>query len=760
MTPMKSIKPSSSKWAQNKSIVFVIGAGLICFIIIIKLFQLQILHYPYYKQVAQASQQGSTEIPAQRGEIIITDYHSGEEFPIATNTNLSLLFADPTMIKDSKYVADKIAPIIFNIEEERASDAERRSTLARNLAPDLSQEEITELLKPLKDDELEENFRKNLTEKIGQRQRPKVVLKTNATEEVVAQINKMNLAGIEGEETTIYGYPPQINNPARTASTLAPILQIPEAQIETTLKGLTRYVVLKRKLDPGITNQINALFKEDSDKMLKGLALSEEYFRFYPEGDLGANIVGYVNREGIGQYGIERTFHKALSGTPGKIQTKKDSIGRQITVGESTLEPAINGDNIVLTIDRSIQLNVERILETAVKEHRADSGQIIVMDPKKGSIMAMAHYPSFDPNQYGDVFRKVEIRLSPEEIRNLEPTRNEGIYNFYINKDTGEKYTVFKEQNPNGSISCYRYENFFGPEVYHNKIISWPYEPGSVFKTIAMAAAIDDGSISPNTTFNDTGPIGVDFNVHTQKHDFHIRNAKDRYFGLINMKTVLAESLNTGMTFISKKMGAPLFYSYLKKFGFLDRTDIELEGETAGRIQHFDKWTESMLATATFGQGITITMIQLANAYSAIANGGILMQPYIIEEVRHGDGNITKNEPREIRRVISEETASKIKAMLIYTMENDIAYKIWLNSHQIAAKTGTSQTYRYGRALTGTGTTIGSIAGFGPINDPQFVIVVKLDYPRSSVWGSETAGPTFKKVAEYLFNYYNIPPDK
>ena len=745
---------------QNKTTLLIVGSVVLFSIITLKLFQLQILHHNYYKQIAQASQYGSTEIPAQRGEILIKDHHSGEEFPIATNTTLNLLFADPTMIKNPEYVTEKIAPLIFDIEEERAADEEKRNRLARNLAPELSQEKVNELLKPLTDKELEENFHKELTKKISQKQRPRIVLKYNAKQEIIQKINSLNLTGIEIEETTIYAYPPQITNTARTASTLSPLLQIPETQLENSLKGSNRYVVLKRKLDPDTTIQINELRNNDSEKKLSGLGMTEEYFRFYPEGSLGANIIGYVNREGIGQYGVERTFNKGLSGTPGKIQTKRDSVGRQITVGESVLESAINGDDIVLTIDRSIQRNVERILEESVKEHRADSGQIIVMNPKTGAIIAMAHYPSFNPNIYGEVFKRKEIHLTPDEIKNLEPTKNEGIYYFYVNRDIGDRYTVFKEKDANGNISYFRYENYFGPEVYHNKIISWPYEPGSVFKTIAMAAAIDDNTISPNTTFNDTGPIGVDFNVHTQKHDFHIRNALDRYFGLTNMKTVLAESLNTGMTFISKKMGGPLFYSYLKKFGFLNRTDIELDGEALGKIQHFDKWTESMLATATFGQGITITMIQLANAYSTIANGGILMQPYIVEEIRHGNKTVTQNEPRQIRRVISEDTASKIKAMLMYTMENEIAHRIWLDSHLIAAKTGTSQTYRYGRALTGSGTTIGSIAGFGPIDNPQFVIVVKLDKPRSSVWGSETAGPTFKKVAEYLFNYYNIPPDK
>ncbi len=757
---MRTSRNNGPKTVIDKTVIFIIGSSLITFIIIAKLFQLQVLSHDHYSRIAQASQYGFTELPAQRGEILIKDYHSGEEFPIATNTTLNLLFADPTMIKDPGYVAAKIAPLIFNLEEERAADEERRNKLARNLAPELSQEEIKELLRPLNDEELERNFRKDLETKIGQRQRPRVLIKTATTDEMLNTVKSMNLTGIEIADTNIYAHPPQITNASRTASQLSPVIQIPESQLENTLKGINRYVVLRRRLDPDISDKIRDLMRDDPEKMLRGLGMTEENFRFYPEESLAANVIGYVNREGVGQYGIERTFNTRLSGTPGKLQTKRDSIGRQITVGESKLESAINGDDVVLTIDRSIQLNVERILADAVREHRADSGQILVMNPQTGAIVAMAHFPSFDPNRYGDVFKKIEIRLTRDEIDRLESTPNEGIYYYRHDTIAEDKFMIFKEVDENGTTRYFRYENYFGPEVYHNKIISWPYEPGSVFKTIAMAAAIDDGSITPQTTYNDTGPIGVDFNVYTQKHDFHIRNALDRYFGLINMQTVLAESLNTGMTFIAKKMGAPLFYSYMKKFGFLDRTDIELDGESGGQVQHFDKWTESMLATAAFGQGITSTTIQMANAYSAIANGGVLMQPYIVDEIRHGNKTVTKTDPRQIRRVISEDTASKMTAMLIQTMEVDMAYKARLDTHKLAGKTGTSQTYRHGRALTGAGTTLASIAGFGPINDPKFVIVVKLDYPRSSVWGSETAAPTFSQVAQYLFNYYNIPPDK
>jgi cell division protein FtsI/penicillin-binding protein 2 len=744
----------------NKITIFIVASGFITFIIVARLFQLQVLAHDKYQTIANQAQYGYTELPAQRGEIIIKDYHSNDEFPLATNTTLNLLYADPTIIEDSRYVASIIYPLIFDIELERAKDNERVEEMAKVLDPELTEEEVEKLLKPLSDDELEDQFRQELTDEISSKQRQEILLATEMEDEILNAVRALGLSGIEVIEDAIYAYPPMISNTNATASALAPIIEMPSKRLNTVLKGLNRYVVLKRKLQPEISRKIEEIMRDDKDDRLNGLAMKEEYFRYYPETTLAANIVGYVNHANIGQYGIESAFNRQLQGKIGKLQTKQDSLGRQITVGESDLSAAEDGDDIVLTIDRSIQLQTDKILEAALKEYRADSGQIIVMNPQTGAIIAMSHYPSFDPNNYGKVFSKVEIELTEEEVENLYPTREEGVYDFYVNAITLDKYPVFEEIDEEGRKSYFRYENFRGPEVYHNKIVSWPYEPGSVFKTVAMAAGIDDGDVTPNTTFNDVGPIGVDFNVYKQDFDFEIKNSENKYMGLVNMKVVLAHSLNTGMTFLSKKMGSALFYSYLKKFGFLDRTDIEFDGEAVGRIEYFEDWTESELATHTFGQGITVTMLQMINAYNTIANGGILMQPYVVDEVRHDNKTITKTEPHEIRRVISEDTASKMASMLAYSVTDGVAKNGGVVGHQVAGKTGTSQTYKHGKALSGTGTTITSFAGFGPINDPQFVILVKFDHPRLSEWGSATAAPTFSKLATYLFDYYNIPPDK
>jgi len=276
-----------------------------------------------------------------------------------------------------------------------------------------------------------------------------------------------------------------------------------------------------------------------------------------------------------------------------------------------------------------------------------------------------------------------------------------------------------------------------------------------------MSIAIDDGDLKPTSTFNDDGPVPVDWNRHTQKFDYYIHNSMDNYYGPgTTMTMVLQKSLNTGMTFVAKTIGGALMYNYLMKYGFGERTDIEFPSEAAGDIAYYDLWTESELATHAFGQGLTVTLLQLANAYCALANGGVLMQPHIVKEVRHHDGTISTNDPYEIRRVISEDTASKLTSMLVSAIEVGVAQNAKLEDHYVAGKTGTAQTYKHGLVLKGVGTTIGSFCGYGPVDNPKFVVCVKFDHPRSATFGDPTAAKTSSKITRYLFDYYNLPPDK
>lgn len=723
-------------------------------IIIVRLFFLQVIRNDFYQQIAAKEHYGYTELPARRGEIFIQDYASDETVRIATNVTLDTLYADPTILKDPKIVADRVVPMIFDLEAEREKDQKRIAIEFKRAQTEEDQLRISELT----DEELYSQFYGNTFESISQTVRPQILLSNTMGETALSEINNLGLVGLEVNGTNLYAYPPQINNREYTASILSKYIDLSPNRLEQILAGKNRYVVLARKIQPETSSQIRTLINEDENKNFFGLGLQEKYYRFYPEAELAANVLGFVTPGGIGQYGIESNYNTQLQGEKGVFQTQRDGsiYGRQITVGDSVIEPAKDGDDIVLTIDRSMQMMIEDKLARAVLDYRADSGQVIVMDPNTGRVMAMAHYPSFDPNNFGNALDKEEIALTPAEVAQLIPIEeNENEFWFYRNLAAHDRYKVMREEieDEDGNYYIYkRFKNWIGLEAFQNKTVAEPYEPGSVFKAITMASAIDDKDVTPKTAFSDSGIKKVD--------EFEITNVSGKCTGYVTMTNVLEQSCNTGISWVAEKMGRNLFYSYMMKFGFGERTGIEFDNEHPGYIEHFTRWADSELVTHAFGQGITVTPLQMATAYAAIANGGTLMQPHIVDKIIEKNGRVSETQSHAIHTVITEDTTQQITAMLTSAVENGVASNAQVDNHYIAAKTGTSQTYKYGKPLKGAGTTITSIVGFGPIENPQFVLYVKLDRPRSSEWADSTAAYLFRDIATYLYDYLGIPPDK
>jgi len=723
------------------------------------MFYLQVIRYDFYAQAAAKEHEEETSLPARRGEIFIKDYASNEEVRVATNITLDTLFADPTIIKDKKIVADRLVPLIYNLEEARASDNARIEAEKKKAR---TQEEIANI-KPLTDEELYKQFYDDILSKISQETRPMITLSNTLPPDTLKEIKNMNLTGIEVTDKELKAYPDKIINKEYVASTLNKYLDISPSRLEKILAGKNRYVILKKKLKPETSAAIQKIIDEDKAKTFFGIGLQEEYYRYYPENTLASHILGFVTPDGIGQYGIESKFNTQLQGKNGLFKAEKDGsiYGRQITVGDSVIKPAVDGDSIVLTIDRAMQLEVEKIIAKATIDYRADSGQAIVYDPKTGKIMAMAQYPNFDPNNFSAVLDTEEVNLTEDDIKNLVPIEGEdNAFWFYRNFIAHDRYKVMVTTLPDGRKIYKRYKNWIGLEAYQNKIVSQPYEPGSVFKAITMASALDDKDVTPNTAFYDPGFLKVDFNKAKNDYDYTIKNVSAKCTGYSTMSNIIANSCNTGISYVAKQMGKSLFYSYILKFGFGERTGIEFDGELPGKIEHFSQWTESEFYNHAFGQGITVTPLQIVAAYGALANKGVLMQPHIVDKIIQANGKIIQTQPAAIGQVIGQSAVNMITAMLVNAVENGVAHKAALDNHYIAAKTGTSQTYLHGKAINGAGTTITSIVGYGPIDDPKFVILVKLDRPRSSEWADATAVYPFHDIAAYLFNYFGIPPDK
>jgi len=684
MTRTRRTKKYNQTEQEVKLIALKILIVIVAGIIGVRLFYLQVIRHDHYQQIAVKEHYGYTELPARRGEIFIQDYASGETVRVATNITLDTLYADPTIIKNKKLVADRITPLIFNLEEERKKDIERIETKIKRAQTKEERENIKELT----DEELYKQFYDNLLTKISEEVRPVILLSDTLETPQIEALQKINLQGIEIKEKNLYAYPSKITDKAYLASVLSKYIDLSPNRLEQILVGKNRYVILAKKIKPEISVEIRGLKEEDKNKNFFGLGLKEEYYRYYPESELSANVLGFVTPAGIGQYGIESKFNTQLQGKKGVFQTQRDGsiYGRQITVGNSIIQQAVDGNDIVLTIDRSMQMTIESMLKKAVKDYRADSGQVIVLNPDTGAIMALAHYPSFDPNNFGAALDTEEIPLTKEEVDQLVQIKDQpDQFWFYRNIAAHDRYKIMREEiedeNKNKRYIYKRYKNWIGLESYQNKVVAAPYEPGSVFKTITMASAIDDKDVTPKTGFNDPGIKEVD--------EFKITNVSSKCTGYVTMLNILEYSCNTGIGWVAEKMGRNLFYSYMMKFGFGERTGIEFDNEHPGYIPHFTKWADSELVTHAFGQGITVTPLQMVIAYAVIANGGNLVQPHIVSTIIEKNGHTTETQPAVIHKVISEETANQVTAMITSAVENGVANNAQVNSHYIAAKTGT-----------------------------------------------------------------------
>jgi len=759
--PIPDINYIRRETSQTGRIIFLIIFSTLLFLIIIgRLFQLQILNSKIYSDIANSQHFGAITLNAKRGEILVKDTHSGDFSKLATNTTLNLVYVDPLVAEDKVAIAKNLAPLLFtmddydkctnspddclyNLIDETQQNLSTSNDNAWSINNDTSLE-VKQDDSNFKDyTTMVDEVAARILRQISKTEVDFVILKRDADSELTSNIVNERLPGVfvDTKKFMIYADPTLIpeNQLKKTAQILSTILNESISDLERILtKRKVRYVFLKNKIEPEISRKIKEL-------KLKGVVLLPEHWRYYPENSLASNIVGFLNSDKIGQYGIEEYFNNELEGKKGSIYAEKDPFGRQITVGKSEIINPVDGDTVILTIDRIVQKEVEKILEEAVNLYHADSGQVVIMDPFTGAIISMANYPTFNPNDYTEVF-KLRPLDNGELVEKTVP--------LYVLNDKNKYMPASDADISNDNMQKYVYENKFGPAVFKNKVVSDYYEPGSVFKPIVMSIALDAKEVEPQTTFMDTGPLKID--------EFEIKNSTNLYKGKTTMSDVIAYSLNTGMSFVAKKIGKNLMYQYLKDFGFGAYTNIQLEGEAKGDLVYYKRWSKAQLLTTSFGQGIVVTPLQVITGWCALANGGKLMEPYIVDSIIR-EGKVIKTEPQIIKRVISEETSSIITAMLVYSARYGYAKAGAVDGYLVAGKTGTSQIAGPGgKYEKGDGATITSFAGYAPALQPKFVILVKFDRPRigEGTWGETTAAPTFKKITEFLMNYYNIQPSK
>ncbi len=423
---------------------------------------------------------------------------------------------------------------------------------------------------------------------------------------------------------------------------------------------------------------------------LSGLVYRAHLQRSYPEKTLASNLLGFVNREGEGYFGVEAKYDDLLAGKPQEVFVPNDP-----TLAEQY--PAIpDGASLVLTIDRNVQAAMEELIDAAVENNGAASGTIVVLDPKTGEILAAATTPRLDLNEYWDYSR------------------------------------VFKGETP------------------FNRVISQAYEPGSVYKVLTMAAALDKGAVKPDTTFIDTGVIEVG--------GAYIYNWNSGAWGPQDMQGCMQHSLNVCLAWVATQLGARDFYSYMRSFGIGQQTGVDLAGEATGRLKvPGDKdWFDADLGTNAFGQGVAATPLQMAVAISAVANDGKIMAPHIVRSIID-QGHQFNIEPRLISIPIQKETARTLTEMLARSLEEEASDAL-VEGYRVAGKTGTAEIptpYGYSSHVTNA-----SFVGWGPVDDPRFLVYIWLEKPTSSPWGSIVAAPVFSQAVEKLVVLLDIPPDR
>lgn len=460
-----------------------------------------------------------------------------------------------------------------------------------------------------------------------------------------------------------------------------------EIEIKTKIESDSNWV--------RVENKISQKTKEEIEKLaIKGIGFEEKEGRFYPEGTSSAHLLGFVGFESSGQqkgyFGVEGKYDLELKGKPGHLQREKDALGRPILVGDFWEEEKKNGRQLVLTLDRAVQRILEQNLEAGLKRYEASEGSVIVADPYNGSILGMHSLPAYNPALYSD----------------------------------------------------------FDEGLFPNPAIAQTFEPGSIFKIVMMASALNEGAVDPDTICDRCdGPRSIS--------GYLIKTWNDRYYPQTSVTDILIHSDNVGMIFVAEKLGKEKLYSYLEKFGFGKATGIDLEEEVTPKLRPEKEWKEIDLATVSFGQGIAVSRIQIVRAAAAIANGGLLVTPHVVEKIISDGKEMAINLPKS-ERILKPETCQTLSKMMVGAVDNGEAKWAKLKGYQIAGKTGTAQipvSGHYDKEKT-----IVSFVGFMPASKPKFVMLVTLREPKTSPWGSETAAPLWFEIAKQLSLYYGISP--
>lgn len=489
------------------------------------------------------------------------------------------------------------------------------------------------------------------------------------------------------EMDSCFAEPRSIKEPAVVAKQLAPLLKQPPEELQKKLTGNRGFVWLQRRMTPEEAQKIK-------DLRLEGIAFVKETKRFYPTAEVAAHVLGFTGLDPNGLEGIELKYDSTILGNTGYMVTERDALGRDIALKKVVVKKASKGGNVHLTLDKNIQYVAEKELAKAVQSSGARAGMAVVMDPDTGKVLAMANYPTFNPNSHE--------HYSTNELR--------------------------------------------------NRAVCDSFEPGSTFKTFLLAASLEEGIVSPNDGFDcNNGSYAIGGRVI---HDTH-------KYGYLKVGDILKYSSNIGAAKIGARLGAERLFSYLRSFGFGERTGLDLPGEASGYLRDRKQWFGVDLATIAFGQGVSATAMQQCAAMSAIANGGVLMKPYLVEKISSENGDVLQEfGPTTRRRVISPKVAKTVTQMMeSVTGPGGTGTSAAVEGYRVAGKTGTAQKVDPVTKGYSVDKRTASFIGFIPADKPRLTIMVVVDEPKTSPYGGVVAAPAFREIARQSLCYLQVPPE-
>ena len=507
-----------------------------------------------------------------------------------------------------------------------------------------------------------------------------------------------------------------------------------------------RYKVIRRKIPEELADEVRSFVSENK---IKGVYLETDAQRYYPYSSLAAQVMGFVSTDNVGSEGLEAYYDSYLQGTAGKVVTTKGNYGSEMLYTYEKYYDASDGDSLVTTIDQTVQHYLEKNLETAIEKYDIINGAFgIVMDVNSGQILAMANLGSYDPNNYQEIYDQA---LAGQ----LEAQYQDALL---LDKDSDAYQEAMSAYNQ--AVAAERLRQ------WRNRCVSDGYEPGSTFKLVTLAAALDCGAVTENSTFYCGGH--ETFNDREQE----VSCWKAAGHGMQTTMEALGHSCNIAFGHIGVNMTRKTFVEYFKAFGFLEKTGVDLPGEASGLFWAEDKFSVANLISASFGQTFRVTPMEQVRAVAAIVNGGYLLKPYVVSQVLDSDGNIVKsNERTVLRQVISEETSATMCKMMEYVVTDGTAGSAKTPGYRVGGKTGTSEKIdTYDENGKPVEDKIVSFIGVAPIDDPKYVVLVALDTPNyvagtsytphnQYISGGLMAAPTVRDVFLDILPYLGVEPD-